>query len=235
MSRQADIQKLIFNYTRQLQKLKEQQALQGVSTPSAILIQIEDIEAELEGLQTLLEQTKNDPEAMSSIDLDRELAQLKTKVKPEKSETNIGSFIIKGNKDSSIKIGNTKIVTKPAGDVVAGDKITIGRDKGVLNTQDTLMAALDEWKRKLEAKIAALADLETYEKDDLKEKASKFDEEAAKGAAANPDKLAWLLNTMSSMAPDILEVTIATLQNPFAGVGLVLRKIDNKIKLERQS
>jgi hypothetical protein len=104
-----------------------------------------------------------------------------------------------------------------------------------LNAQDKLMAALDEWKRELEAKIAALADLEAYKKDDLKEKVSKFDEEAAKGAAANPDKLAWLLNTMSSMAPDILEVTVAVLQNPFAGVGLVLRKINDKIKLERQT
>jgi hypothetical protein len=35
------------------------------------------------------------------------------------------------------------------------------------------------------------------------------------------------------MAPDIIEVTVKTLQNPFAGVGLVLEKINDRIKLER--
>lgn len=235
MSRQTDIQNLIRTYNRRLQILEEQKAYQGLSTPPYILMEIEDIKAKLEELQALFKQTKDDPEAIASIDLDRELAQLKTKVKPEKSETNIGSFVIRDNTNSSIKISDAKIVTQPAGDLVGGDKITIGQDKDALNAQDKLMAALAEWKRELEAKIATLADLEAYKKDDLKEKVSKFDEEAAKGAAANPDQLAWLLNTMSSMAPDILEVTVAILQNPFAGVGLVLRKINDKIKLERQT
>jgi hypothetical protein len=37
------------------------------------------------------------------------------------------------------------------------------------------------------------------------------------------------------MAPDILEVTATTLQNPFKGVGLVLEKINDRIKLGRES
>ncbi|MCL4300063.1 MAG: hypothetical protein KJ077_30295 [Anaerolineae bacterium] len=52
----ADIEKLIELNLRRLQKLKEQQALKGLNTPPEVLIEIEDIEAQLEQLQTHLSQ-----------------------------------------------------------------------------------------------------------------------------------------------------------------------------------
>lgn len=55
---QADIKKFIELSTRRLQKLKEQQALQGISTPPEVLIEIEDIEAKLEALQVQLSQAQ---------------------------------------------------------------------------------------------------------------------------------------------------------------------------------
>jgi hypothetical protein len=54
MPSQDDIKKLIRNHTRRLQKLKEQQALAGVAVDPRILIEIEDIEREIENLQTEL-------------------------------------------------------------------------------------------------------------------------------------------------------------------------------------
>ena len=54
MSRQDDIRKLIATYNRRLQIRKEQQALEGPSVPPNILIEIEDIEAELETLKANL-------------------------------------------------------------------------------------------------------------------------------------------------------------------------------------
>lgn len=54
MSRQDDIKKLIVEHNRRLQKRQEQQARLGVNTPPEILIEIEDIEAEIEKLQTEL-------------------------------------------------------------------------------------------------------------------------------------------------------------------------------------
>jgi hypothetical protein len=69
----------------------------------------------------------------------------------------------------------------------------------------------------------------------LKARAAKVEAEAVKGHQADPGKLERWLNTMSVMAPDILEVTAAILQNPLAGVGLVLQKINDRIKLERQA
>lgn len=56
--RAEDIKKLIFTHNRRLQKLKERQALEGISADPKIALEIEDIEAELEELQDELVQFK---------------------------------------------------------------------------------------------------------------------------------------------------------------------------------
>lgn len=56
MIARSDIEKIIQLSLRRLQKLKEQQALKGLNTPPEVLIEIEDIEAQLEQLQTRLSQ-----------------------------------------------------------------------------------------------------------------------------------------------------------------------------------
>lgn len=48
---QDETRKLIATHSRRLQKLKEQQALFGIDTPPHLLLEIEDIEAEIEKLQ----------------------------------------------------------------------------------------------------------------------------------------------------------------------------------------
>lgn len=63
--RKDAIKRLILNHNRRLQKLREQQALEGIRTDPRILIEIEDIETKLEALQAELEalsdQTKPSP------------------------------------------------------------------------------------------------------------------------------------------------------------------------------
>jgi tetratricopeptide (TPR) repeat protein len=54
MSRRDDLQQLIINYGRRLQKLQEQQALMGLDTSPHILIEIEDIQAKMAELQEKL-------------------------------------------------------------------------------------------------------------------------------------------------------------------------------------
>jgi hypothetical protein len=58
MPRQDDLEKLIIEHTRRLQKLKEQQAKYGITTEPHILIEIEDIEAKINELQTELAELK---------------------------------------------------------------------------------------------------------------------------------------------------------------------------------
>lgn len=56
MSRQDDIKKLIRAHNRRMQVLKEQKAIQGVSVDPKIVIEMEDIEAEVEKLEADLKE-----------------------------------------------------------------------------------------------------------------------------------------------------------------------------------
>ncbi len=59
MSHQEDIKALIVAHNRRLQILKKQRATQGVSTEPKIIIEIEDIEADLVKLHTELKKTED--------------------------------------------------------------------------------------------------------------------------------------------------------------------------------
>ncbi len=67
MSRQDDIQKLISNHQRRLQLLQEQQALRGLSTPPDVVIEIEDVEAQIQALQAELEIIRQSSVATSQV------------------------------------------------------------------------------------------------------------------------------------------------------------------------
>jgi hypothetical protein len=56
LSTKEDLQNLLQNHQRRLQVLKEQQALMGIQTPPAILIEIQDIETKIDELQVSLDQ-----------------------------------------------------------------------------------------------------------------------------------------------------------------------------------
>ena len=237
MTRRDNIQRLIVLYNRRLQKLREQEALRGISTPPEILIEIEDLEKKLAGLQTELKTESAEPASFLSDDeLAWEVTRLSGDQPSPSSSTQMGGFNLSNVSGSTINIGNVNAGVSAGGDIVGGDKITTTTSTGPSDpaqAQAQLEAALAQWRQEIEANIAALSDLDDGEKEELKEKTSKVQQEAAKGNTANPGKLERLLNSMNAMAPDILEVTTTTLQNPFKGVGLVLQKINDRIKLER--
>ncbi|MFC1975002.1 NB-ARC domain-containing protein [Chloroflexota bacterium] len=73
MSRQNDIKKLIrVNYKR-LQKLKEKQALYGISVDPSVEIEIEEIEVEIENLQTELKEIETQIEPLSPVEQHRRI------------------------------------------------------------------------------------------------------------------------------------------------------------------
>ncbi len=75
MSRQDDLKKLITEYTRRLQKLKEQQARKGIDTEPHILVEIEEIEAIIEELQAELAELErtDEPPAQPLVQEQRKL------------------------------------------------------------------------------------------------------------------------------------------------------------------
>lgn len=61
MSQSSELKRLISIYFRRLQKLKEKEALQGVSVDPSIIIEIEDLESKLEQLQAQLQDAGSTP------------------------------------------------------------------------------------------------------------------------------------------------------------------------------
>jgi len=47
-------------------------------------------------------------------------------------------------------------------------------------------------------------------------------------------RLEKLINILSGIAPDVFEVAVTTLTNPLEGIGLALKKIGNRARLERK-
>lgn len=104
-----------------------------------------------------------------------------------------------------------------------------------------LAELLAAWKSDMFKKVDDLKGYDDEEKAEIKTTVEKIEtevkkvEEAAKTEGATPEtgKLERLMNTLGSMAPDIVEVAFATLSNPLAGLGLVVKKVNEKIALEK--
>lgn len=96
-------------------------------------------------------------------------------------------------------------------------------------------AVFESWRKDMEQKIESAPHLQPADKADLKDSVAKISAEASKGAKADPGRLERLINTLSAMAPDIFDVAITTLTNPLQGIGLALKKIGDRAKLEAKS
>jgi hypothetical protein len=73
---------------------------------------------------------------------------------------------------------------------------------------------------------------EAVDKDAVAETVHAVEQEAAKGEDADPDKVEGWLRRLAGLAPDVLEVTLATIANPVAGVTLAVRKAAERVRAE---
>lgn len=81
----------------------------------------------------------------------------------------------------------------------------------------------------------ALKENTTIPPDDKKKieaSVKQIETEIKKGVKAEPSFIQKRLENIQKMAPDILEVVVASLQNPAAGIGLAVKKVINKFKSE---
>lgn len=65
---------------------------------------------------------------------------------------------------------------------------------------------------------------------EITEVVQKIENESTKGSDSNPKKIERWLRNLANMAPDIADVTIATLTSPAAGIAATVRKIAQKVK-----
>lgn len=143
-------------------------------------------------------------------------------------------------------VSNKSAVTSKEEEQKGGDIITVknvgpgaalaagrGANASITNTES--LTAVVTWMVQINRVIDSSPDISRAEKDDLKQQVEKISDEIQKGSKAEMGRLEKLINAFGVMAPDIFEVIMATLANPLAGIGLVIKKIGDRAKLEKTS
>jgi uncharacterized caspase-like protein len=134
--------------------------------------------------------------------------------------------LVHGDQVRGDQVGGDQI---RVGDISGGRGIAIGRGaQASVHEGDTgpdLGALFARIYREIEGRAA---DPEV-EKEELKEVVQKVEEEAKRGEQASPGRLERLLKTLGLMAPDVLEVTLACLTSPAAGIAAALKKVAEKV------
>jgi len=138
-------------------------------------------------------------------------------------------------------VANKKKIEKSSGDVISiqnvgsGAAVAAGRSAKASIVNNEPLSSIVGWMEQVNKNIDLLPNVSQAEKEDLKQQVEKIGNEVQKGSKAEVGRLEKLINTLNIMAPDIFDVVIATLTNPLAGIGLVIRKIGNKAKLESEN
>ena len=69
----------------------------------------------------------------------------------------------------------------------------------------------------------------------VEESVKQIEQEVKKGNKAKSSFIQERLENIQRMAPDIAEVVIAPLQNPAAGISLAVKKVVNKMQVEKNA
>jgi len=133
------------------------------------------------------------------------------------------------NTQSTIKVGN---ISDISGNVnIAGGNVTTHQTTNGLSAAD-----IKQLFDGLYGAIDSAAKVSPSVKEDLKADVQDIQtvvtEAAKKNEKVDESFLARRFRNMARMAPDILDVVVATLGNPLAGLGVAVKKIAEKAKEE---
>ncbi len=115
-----------------------------------------------------------------------------------------------------------------SGDVVGRDKITTTTTTTTTGIDAAALVELLKAFKDINRQIDVRKEDPSVDKDELKDTVKKVEEEVKKGEDANPTKVERWLNFIGGIAPDILQVTAATLVNPIMGLSVAVKKIADK-------
>ena len=133
------------------------------------------------------------------------------------------------SKSTSVRVGN---ISDISGNVnVAGGNITTHHTVTGLSA-----AEIKQLFDGLYSQIDARANTSPADKEDIKaevkEIQSTVTESAQKNEKVDENFLSRRFRNIARMAPDVLDVVVATLGNPLAGLGVAVKKIAEKAKEE---
>jgi len=135
----------------------------------------------------------------------------------------------KDDNQVNIKVGN---ISGISGEVnIAGGDITTNKTTNGLSAAE-IKGLFDS----LYSAIETNANTSTADKEDLKAEVKEIQTTVTEAAQKN-DKvdegfLSRRFRNIARMAPDVLDVVVATLGNPLAGLGIAVKKIAEKAKEE---
>ena len=134
--------------------------------------------------------------------------------------------------NNSTAVGNISIGGSMSGNLV------VGNNNQVSNTISKGLSAADikQLFDSVNLKIDALPQLDEAVKEDAKEEIKDIQENITEAVTdkGNLDEsfLTRRFRSIARMAPDILDVIVATIANPLGGVGAAVKKIADKAKIE---
>jgi hypothetical protein len=181
------------------------------------------------GYTTLIAAVLAEIEAPTATQESETMADKKSNPQSEPINTGGGAYVGGNiNTGGGDFVGRDKSVTTSGGGIAIGGNVTdstlITGNNNVVNSSDTQQTDL---RQEIYTAIEQNPQLPDYAKDDLTAKVKDLEGEDAQGDQANAGKIEYILK---AMAPDILEVALATIANPVAGFGVIAKKVAEKIK-----
>ena len=132
--------------------------------------------------------------------------------------------------------------TRTGGDSVGRDRIVSAGDRSVavggdVKNSNIITGDYNRVERiskfsPIFAQLNDRNDMSNTDKTDLKTELETFEAEDKKGPEANQGFLAQHLRSFKRIAPDMIDVAIATIANPAAGFGMIAKKVAEKMKAE---
>lgn len=134
-----------------------------------------------------------------------------------------GGDFVGGNKITKAERGGVAI-----GGNVSGSTIVTG-EHNVVGSTVTLQG---DYIQQILTEIEAHPALDPLDKEDLKSDVKELQKEDEKGQEADESRISRHLRNIKRMAPDILDVVLASIGNPVAGFGMAAKKVAEKMKSE---
>ncbi len=123
-------------------------------------------------------------------------------------------------------------IVEQGGVHIGGDVSNSNIITGNHNVVASTISQKEEYIQNIYNAIESRPDTDPLDKEDLKFAVAEIAEEDAKSEEADENFIARRLRNIQRIAPDILEVALATIANPAAGFGLVAKKVAKKMKAE---
>lgn len=141
---------------------------------------------------------------------------------------------LKNNRRRNKAIGGDQNVIEGT---ISGGVIVQGRSAQVRvqqtsQTNDKELYALFD---KLYEAIQSRPSHPDVDKEEIGETVQKIEQEVKKGEEANPSKLTRWMENLEKMAPDIVDVILASLGGPVKGLAAVLRKVAEQARQKAQN